>query len=424
MAAFGGDQFKLPEQAKQIATYFSLFYFSINAGSMISTFVTPILRSDVHCFENQDCYSLAFGIPAVLMLASIVIFVLGKPLYVSKPPQGNMIVKMFKCIKNARAMKKKEQGLQKREHWLDYAEETDGKQLVTDVKALLNVLVLYIPLPIFWTLFDQQGSRWTFQATRMDGELTENFSLKPDQMQVVNPLLILIFIPLYDAVIYPLLSKIGIRRPLQKLTLGGVLAGVAFIISAILELQLQKTYAVLPGAGHAQLRVYNGLPCQAIINFPNGDPQQIIQGLEHYERINFEVKDNIQYSVTAECENFGTKVGTFKAESEKAYSYYIHRERVVEWVDDPDKSSTGFAKVTVLSNTNTELDIEFVDKNEVVQQTIQANTLDIEAFELLPDTYTIRIGGRIIGEPLKIKLGGVQTFVFSGTVSGTVMGRC
>jgi len=39
---------------------------------------------------------------------------------------------------------------------------------------------------------------------------------------------------------YPLLSKIGVRRPLQKLTLGGILAGVAFLCSGIVELQLEK----------------------------------------------------------------------------------------------------------------------------------------------------------------------------------------
>lgn len=71
VAAFGGDQFKLPEQLVQMATFFSIFYFSINAGSLISTFVTPILREDVHCFNENDCYSLAFGVPGVLMIVSI-----------------------------------------------------------------------------------------------------------------------------------------------------------------------------------------------------------------------------------------------------------------------------------------------------------------------------------------------------------------
>lgn len=71
VSPFGGDQFKLPEQTKQMATYFSMFYFAFDSGAFISTLITPILRSDVHCFGENDCYSLAFGIPAVLMILSI-----------------------------------------------------------------------------------------------------------------------------------------------------------------------------------------------------------------------------------------------------------------------------------------------------------------------------------------------------------------
>jgi solute carrier family 15 oligopeptide transporter 1 len=72
----------------------------------------------------------------------------------------------------------------------------------------------------------------------MTGELG-GWSLKPDQMQVVNPLLILVFIPVFETVLYPLLSKCNIKRPLQKLGIGGILAAVAFVISAIVELQLE-----------------------------------------------------------------------------------------------------------------------------------------------------------------------------------------
>lgn len=71
VSAFGGDQFKLPEQAKYLATFFSLFYLSINIGSLISTTLTPILREDVHCFGEESCFSLAFGVPGILMFLSI-----------------------------------------------------------------------------------------------------------------------------------------------------------------------------------------------------------------------------------------------------------------------------------------------------------------------------------------------------------------
>ena len=71
VSAFGGDQFVRPQQDKQLEQFFSVFYFAINAGSLISTFVTPILREDVHCFGEESCYSLAFGLPAVLMVIAI-----------------------------------------------------------------------------------------------------------------------------------------------------------------------------------------------------------------------------------------------------------------------------------------------------------------------------------------------------------------
>lgn len=98
VAAFGGDQFKIPEQAKQLATFFSLFYFAINAGSLISTYLMPVLRNDVHCFGELSCFSLAFGVPGVLMVVSIMIFVAGKPKYIVKKPTGNVIVEVTKCI--------------------------------------------------------------------------------------------------------------------------------------------------------------------------------------------------------------------------------------------------------------------------------------------------------------------------------------
>lgn len=54
------------------------------------------------------------------------------------------------------ALRKKRRSKEKREHWLDYAKEKYGDELVADVKVLLKVLLLYIPLPFFWALFDQQ----------------------------------------------------------------------------------------------------------------------------------------------------------------------------------------------------------------------------------------------------------------------------
>lgn len=70
VSAFGGEQFVMPQQATQLESFFSVFYFAVNAGSLISTYVTPILRSG-SCFGQDSCFSAAFGLPALLMIVSV-----------------------------------------------------------------------------------------------------------------------------------------------------------------------------------------------------------------------------------------------------------------------------------------------------------------------------------------------------------------
>jgi len=127
----------------------------------------------------------------------------------------------------------------KRDHWLDHADDIYDNKLIEDIKVALRVLKLFIPLPIFWALYDQQGSQWTFQATRMDGQIG-GFVLLPDQLQAVNPLLIIIFIPIFETCIYPAFAKIHfIDTPLKKLVAGGLLASVAFVAAGIVEIELE-----------------------------------------------------------------------------------------------------------------------------------------------------------------------------------------
>lgn len=69
--AFGGDQFRLPQQEKHLLNFTTQFMIAVNVGALISTFLTPELRQDVHCFGKKTCFPLAFGVPAMLMLCAI-----------------------------------------------------------------------------------------------------------------------------------------------------------------------------------------------------------------------------------------------------------------------------------------------------------------------------------------------------------------
>ena len=75
VATFGGEQFIMPYQKKQMTSFFSLFYAAVNCGSLLSVLITPILRSSVSCFGQESCYPLSFGVPAILMCLAVCKFI-------------------------------------------------------------------------------------------------------------------------------------------------------------------------------------------------------------------------------------------------------------------------------------------------------------------------------------------------------------
>nr|XP_020490134.1 LOW QUALITY PROTEIN: solute carrier family 15 member 1-like [Labrus bergylta] len=273
VAAFGGDQFG-DHQERQRRTFFSVFYLCINGGSLLSTIITPILRAqECGIYSQQKCYSLAFGVPAALMLVALVVFIVGSGMYYKAEPQGNIMLDVCKCIwfaiKNRNRHRRKQYS--KKEHWMDWAEEKYDKLLIAQIKMVLKVLFLYIPLPMFWTLFDQKGSRWTLQATNMDG----NFGaliIQPDQMQTVNPILILTLVPIMDNLIYPLIQKCGLNfTPLRRMTVGMLLAAIAFVCAALVQIQIDTTLPTFPSASQSQMKLLNMGSNQVQINLPGND---------------------------------------------------------------------------------------------------------------------------------------------------------
>ncbi|XP_041055768.1 solute carrier family 15 member 1-like [Carcharodon carcharias] len=273
VSAFGGDQFE-DHQEKERGRFFSIFYLSINAGSLISTVVTPILRGQKCGHVPQACYPLAFGVPAALMAIALIVFIGGSSLYQKSTPKGNVILQVSKCIwfaiKNRFRHRSKQYA--KREHFMDWASEKYDERLIAQVKMVLKVLFLYLPLPMFWALFDQQGSRWTFQATTMNGNFG-GIDIQPDQMQTVNPILILILVPLVDAVVYPLIAKCNFNfTPLRKMTVGMFLAALAFVAAALVQIQIDKTLPTFPTSQQSQIKFLN-LGVSAVKVTLDGDPK-------------------------------------------------------------------------------------------------------------------------------------------------------
>lgn len=57
----GGDQFDLPAQNGALLLFYSLFEMSIRCGQVLGILLTPMLKECIQCFDQEDCYSLAYG---------------------------------------------------------------------------------------------------------------------------------------------------------------------------------------------------------------------------------------------------------------------------------------------------------------------------------------------------------------------------
>ena len=97
------------------------------------------------------------------MVIATLVFFIGQPFYIVKPVEGNVLGPVAGII--LFAIKAKILGI-KSQHWLDPALDKYSPSLVHDTKILLRILVLFIPVPLYWALYEQQASRWTFQATK------------------------------------------------------------------------------------------------------------------------------------------------------------------------------------------------------------------------------------------------------------------
>lgn len=125
---------------------------------MVAIIVTPLLRARLQCFGSDYCFPLAFGVPALLMAIAFFTFLAGHRYYKVKPAEkGNVLYNVAACIWTA-LKKRFAASLQKselRRHWLDYAMPEHDENLISGVKSLVAVSLLFVPVVFYWALFDQ-----------------------------------------------------------------------------------------------------------------------------------------------------------------------------------------------------------------------------------------------------------------------------
>ncbi|AKT43244.1 POT family MFS transporter [Chondromyces crocatus] len=238
VSAMVGDQFT-EENKHLVKKVFAIFYWTINFGSFFASLLIP---KTLKLFGP----AVAFGIPGILMAIAVVIFWAGRRHYVAIPPTGPNPHSFLRVIFSALAGRRDDapttgstDGSTDGEHWLDRARSAHPERSVEGAKAVFRLLAIFAPIPFFWMLFDQKASTWVVQAKKMDPNFF-GWKFEPSQMQVVNPALVMLLIPLTTGVIYPAFKRAGRElTPLRRMTIGMIIGAMSYVVAGSLEVSIE-----------------------------------------------------------------------------------------------------------------------------------------------------------------------------------------
>ncbi|XXY47894.1 POT family MFS transporter [Sorangium sp. So ce269] len=230
VSAHVGDQFS--EDNKHLVKHvFALFYWIINFGSF---FASALIPKTLEWFGPR----VAFGIPGVLMLIATLVFWMGRDRYVHVPPTGKNPHSFVRVLWDAVRGGRDARGGAARGHFLEAARGRHPEGAIDGAKAVLRVMTIFAPIPVFWALFDQKGSTWVVQATRMDLDVL-GYRLAPSQLMALNPLMVMLIIPFNTMILYPALERRGVRlSALGRMTAGMAITGLSFVAVAAIELAM------------------------------------------------------------------------------------------------------------------------------------------------------------------------------------------
>ncbi len=277
VSAFVGDQFD--QSNKHLAKIvFDAFYWSINFGSFFASLIIPRIL-------DQGSARWAFGIPAILMGAAIIVFWGGRRRYVVVPPAPADPHSFLRVCWTTLTRQTADQPMRRRMLgsmmaglglvgavtsvaaasvlgtvaaiclaivvfffgaglgvWIqiDNAKQHHPIEAVTGVQSVLRLLIIFALVTPFWSLFDQKASTWVLQAGAMKLPNISWFS-SPSQMQAMNPLLVMLLIPFNNAVLFPLIEKLGLKvTPLRRMGTGIAFSGLSWIVVGSFQVTIDR----------------------------------------------------------------------------------------------------------------------------------------------------------------------------------------
>ncbi|KAJ5573257.1 hypothetical protein N7450_010241 [Penicillium hetheringtonii] len=207
-----------------IQRIYMIFYGCINVGSL-SLLATPYMEKYIGFWSGYLLCLCMFAVGTLVLL-------LGRKYYVVRPPQGSIITDAFKALgmmivnRNMDAPKPSWQ----LEHNGNQSVPWDD-HFIDELKRALVACRVFAFYPIYWVVYGQFSSNFVTQAGQMNGHGIPN-----DLMQNFDPISIIVFIPLLETIVYPLMRRLKIPfRPINRIALGFIVASLAMMYAAIVQ---------------------------------------------------------------------------------------------------------------------------------------------------------------------------------------------
>ncbi|PVV02306.1 hypothetical protein BB560_003244 [Smittium megazygosporum] len=200
------------------------FYWAINVGAFVGMLVCPTVADD-------EGYQYSFLIPACLMALCLIVFIPSYKFYINKKPSGSIFGKVIRTMKYAKHHKSSSNA-----HWLDAAKGLKNAEwddyFVDGLKRSIKACKVFLFYPFYWALYNNMSDNFINQGMQMRRPKW----LQSSQLNVINSLALVVFIPVFDSLVFPTLARHNIYLgPIKRITIGFAIVVVFFIYVTVLQ---------------------------------------------------------------------------------------------------------------------------------------------------------------------------------------------
>lgn len=223
-----------------ISVIYMRYYFFINVGAVVGQ-VSMVYA------EKYVGFWLAYTLPTILFIICPMVLIAFKSKYVRTPPTGSVLGKasglFFLAIKKSNGKIRSGNGFWDRVKPSNIPENerpawmTFDDAWVEEVRRGFKACLVFIWLPVWWLAYNQLNNNLISQAAtmRLDG-------VPNDIITNLNPISLVIFIPIVDNFLYPALRKAGIKfTPIKRIAFGFLLASLAMVGAAVIQHYIYAT---------------------------------------------------------------------------------------------------------------------------------------------------------------------------------------